>query len=366
MSRAHSIRVLTLALCLFAGASRADVIHKTDGKTIEDVDILEETLQQIVFKKGKNESSVPSAEVLSVKFSQMPKMIDEAEAMLVEEDIFGALDNLDAYVDDQIEKRNERRKWAPAFAAWRAVELRIELADYEGIIEAANRLINHFPNSRYLPPAYLAMANAQVQSRKRTQAGQTLTALANLISSKSLSRRWDLECRLAQVQNDASKSGDKKREEILDVITAANAYPTVKNRASVAMGETYIEEAQGAIANTPKGAELREQAREIFQGIVDEFKADDETLAGAYSGLGDCLYYGGASDLDQDKLKEAVKHYLRVITVYRSQSRYVPRALFHAMRCFDLLEDPQRRNDMKRTLLTLYPDSSWASEAEKY
>ena len=42
------------------------------------------------------------------------------------------------------------------------------------------------------------------------------------------------------------------------------------------------------------------------------------------------------------------------------------RALFFAMRSFDLMSDGQRKNEMKRELMALYPGTRWANDAKQY
>ena len=361
--------ILTLAALAFvvSGPAQADKIVQTDGTVLEDITIEEETLTEIQYKDGNDRKTVASEKVLEVSFERAPRMVDTALAALAEDDIFTAVNELDAYVDEQIEKANERRfKWAPAFAASKALELRMELADLDGARAAAARLINNFPTSRYLPGAYLAKAEAELQSSKADEAAKTLTAFSELIKTQSLSKRWELECRLAQIQADAAKSGEEKRGELDRVASEAGAeFPTVTSRARVAQGETYLEEAKGE-ADVAKAQALREQAVEVFQAIVEDPKADDATLAGAHTGLGECLFYRGADADDAEVLKQASIHYLRVITLYNEQSRYVPKALFFAMRCFELTKDRRRKSDMRRELAKLYPGSEWDQEAAKF
>lgn len=362
------LSLVALASAFLHSAPRADSIRKTDGKVIEDVTILEETLAHVTYRKSGNQLSVPSEDVLRVSFEKLPRLLDEAEAMLADQDLVAALDNYDLYVDGWIKQPNprERQRWAPAYAAWRAVELRIELADLEGVIAAANRLIQNFPDSRYLPGAFHARAIAQYQSDKAGLAQRTLSDLEGLIAAKGLSRRWQLECRLAKIETDPTMSGVAKREQLADIVAEADGYPTVRSRAYVVEGESYLQEAERNVENPDRAQKLRDQAKEVFERIIGDFTADEETLAGAYSGLGDCLFYSGAGKLDKELLHEAVMNYLRVVTLYKSQSRYVPRCLYHAMRSFDLLDEGRRKFDMKTALLSRYPRSRWAAEAEKH
>jgi len=361
-----NLSLLPVLLVLGAAPGRADTIYRTDGKIIEDVTIESETLTEVAYKDGRDKKSIASESVLRVEFNRMPRLVDEAMGFIQEDDLASALDNLDVYVDGQIEKPNEKRyKWAPAFAAWRSCEIRMELADLKGLESAAKRLIENFPESRYLPMAYLAKASAEGQMRSGSKAQATLEALSALIDSKGLSKRWNLECRLAQIQT-GDQSGEDKRKELGVIVTEAGSrYPTVKSRALVVEGETYLAEAE-ATNDQEAAKRLRGQAQEVFQKIVDDSRADDETLAGAYSGLGDCYFFLGlGANNDTELLTQAAMHYLRVVTIYKEQSRYVPRSLYYAARCFKYNGDRRRKSNMMRELATLYPNSNWASEAEK-
>ena len=66
------------------------------------------------------------------------------------------------------------------------------------------------------------------------------------------------------------------------------------------------------------------------------------------------------------KHQEAARNYLRVVISHEDQSRYVPKALFFAMRSFQLAGDRRRAADMYRTIQELYPSSPWSQEASKF
>jgi hypothetical protein len=366
MTNLSTLPLLPALLVLGAAPALADTIYRTDGKVIQDVTIESETLTEVAYKDGRDKKTIASESVLRVEFERMPTLVDEAMGLIQEDDLASALDNLDDYVDEQIEKPTEKRyKWAPAFAAWKACEIRMEVADLDGLEGATKRLIDNFPESRYLPMAFLAKARAEAQKGSGAKAQATLETLSGLIDSKGLSKRWNLECRLAQIQV-GDQSGEDKRKELGVIVTEASGkYPTVQSRALVAEGETYLAEADRT-NDQAKAKTLRGQAQGVFQKIVDDSRADDETLAGAYSGLGDCYFFLGLdANNDAELLTQAAMNYLRVVTIYKEQSRYVPRSLYYAARCFDFNGDRRRTSDMKRELAGLYPNSSWASKAEK-
>ena len=64
-------------------------------------------------------------------------------------------------------------------------------------------------------------------------------------------------------------------------------------------------------------------------------------------------------------LQDAALSFLRVTSIYRDEGRYVAKALYYAMRCFDLMQDPRKKADMRGELLALFPGTTWAVEAKK-
>ncbi len=349
-----------LCSVLLVTSSAGDTIRQTDGKLIKDVSIVEETLGQVSYKEGNSTRSVKSESVAGVTFDKYPRLVDEAEAAILDENYDEALQLLDDFVDGQIANPRERRKWAPAYAAWRTVQLRMELSDLDGVVSSADRLIQNFADSRYLPSAFMAKATALSLSGKGDRATRALEDFERLITSKTLSKRWELECRLAKIQVDSQMSGQQRREALSQVAAEADEFPSVISRARVVEGETWLAQAE---RNPAGSGDLYQKAQVIFAEIIQDASADDETLAGAYTGLGDCLFYGASGNAE--KLKDALMHYLRVVVLYEGQNRYVPKALFYAMLCFDQLDDRRGKADMKRTLTRDYPGSKWAAEAAK-
>lgn len=121
-----------------------------------------------------------------------------------------------------------------------------------------------------------------------------------------------------------------------------------------------------ATVDRARAKDLRSKARGAFEKVLAHEAASREALAAAHAGMGETLFLQGADSEDKAALQESVLHFLRVATLYRDQGRSMAKSLFFAMRCFDLLPDPRRKAEMKRELLALYPQSTWAVEAKKY
>lgn len=354
------------AVLALAPSARADKILRTDGKVLDNVTVVEELLSHVIYKRGNNEQTVDSADVLSVEFERKPRLVDEADQAALDGDVFVALDQFDVFVDAQINKATERRKWSVPYSAFRSVEICMAVQDLGGAVSRANRLIKNFPDSRYLPFAYLAKASAQVRMGKNGAAQQTLQEFQGVVTARSLSKRWELEVQLGLILTDDTLGGEARRDALNEVVEAAGGqYPTVANRGLVAIGESFIDESQNE-TNPQKAAQLAAEAQGLFEQIIKGHKADAEVLAGAYCGVGDALLQIGILEKDNGKVKEAVaRNFLKVIVLYKDQAHYVSKAMFQAMRCFQLLEDGERFSEMKWNLVNRFPDSSWAQLAEE-
>jgi tetratricopeptide (TPR) repeat protein len=363
---------LAFALLATLPAALADTIYTIDGKTIEDVEIVNETLTHVYYRqKGKTEQSVAADTVLRVEYSKLPKRLDEAETMISDGQLQGGVEALQLYVDGILDgQQKEKMAWAPAYALRRIVELKQSLGDWAGVVTSADQLIKNFPDSRYLPPAYMAKAEALRFQDKRPAAQEALKEFRALADSKGLTGRWKLEAELSEALSDPSLTGVKKRDRMIEIAArAGNEYPTVRNRARVAEGESYLE------GETKEFA----KARAIFEKIAADPKADDATLAGVYTGLGDCLFHdaveklrskqeGSKQDAEQ-LLKDAVKRYMRVVVLHKDQTRYVSKAMFFAGRAFDVMEGGDARANaqkMYRAVISNYPKTDWAAEARNF
>jgi len=360
MIRPAATLLLAAALTSFTWA---DTIRLADGSSIDNVQVVSEGLKEVTYKEGNKEKTVDSATVVAVEFEKKPKEVDEAEGLIGEEDFQGAVEGFEAYVEEVLGKKSPGSyKWAPAYAAWKAVEMRARLADLAGLRTAAESVVKNFADTRYATRAYLAKAEAELQLGQAPAAQATLAEFAALVESQGLGKRWELECKLSQVEADDKSKGDARRSEFEKVAAAAGDFPATRARAQVLVGESFLADARG---NAGAAKDLRTKAKSAFQKAIDDKDAPREALAAAYCGLGESLFLLGADADDKAQLQQAALALLRVTTTYRESGQQVARALFLAMRSFDLMQDPRRKADMRGELLALFPNSSWAAEAKK-
>jgi len=356
-------RVVLPALLVtsLAGLARPDRITLVDGTELDDVEIEAQTLNVVRYDGG----TVPSDQVRSVTFKKLPDLVDEALAALRGGDAGLAADLLDEYVDDRSGRGDRQHPWGPAYAAWTAIELRQQYGDLPGVVEKAGAFPGVFPDSRYVPLAFLAKATAQHQMEDSAAVAATLESFRSVISEKSLSARWSLEADLFEART-AAGSLATKRDALESIASRANEeHLAVAVRARVAIAEAILAEADKNSSDQAKAASLREEARGILEEVVENPAADAGALAGAYTGLGEALFYAGAADQDEATLNSAVRALLRVPVVYDAQTAYVPKALFLAGRAFDMLQDDERKRDMRRELEVRFPDSPWTVQARR-
>ena len=195
------LRASSALLAVLAVPVGADVIHRTSGAPIEDCAIVDETLTEVSYKEGGRGKSlsVPADEVLRIEYERVPQLVGEADEFLASGDVDSALDAFDEYLSEHLGGREEKRyTWAPAYAAFRLLEIQNSVGDAAGIVSAAERLIDNFSESRYVPQAYVIMADALFLSDEGGRAQAKLGEFERLIVKKNLSQRWGLECRLAR------------------------------------------------------------------------------------------------------------------------------------------------------------------------
>ena len=343
-------------------ASFADTIYLTNGKTIADVQVQSELLDLVTYREGRERRDVRSDEVLAIEYAQKPRLVDQAEAALADENYAAAADDLEQFIADTLSKPPRRYPWSPAYAMYRLVELYETVQEVDLMVTAADKLIANAGDSRYAPLVYLKKADALYDHGKGNAARKTLDDFGQLVSQQRLGRRWELEHELRTLLYDDSLTGGPRMDKLEDVADRAGAqYPVVRNRAEVARGEALFK------------AKRSKDAEKVFRDVTSDPKADVRTLAAAFVGLGDCLYQrAGAISDDEERLevlREALFAYMRVVVVYKQELRYVPKAMFYAGRSFDLIGDEQskdRAQALYNRVYRTFKGTRWADEARSF
>ncbi len=365
--RRAALAVATAAL--LGTALHADRIYLSNGSTIEG-DVVRETLQGVVYRsRSKAGEQIAAADtVIKVEFSKLPPLLITAEGDAGDNNLDGAADSFEQFAEGVLagENKKDKQEWAPGYALRRAIELNQSIASKDSlgrVVSLSDKLVAKLPDSRHVTYAFMAKADALRELGKHDEALAAAGAFKQLVASKGLGESFKLESELLEVLMDASLRGPQRRNRLVEIGSqAGSAHPIVRNRARVAEAETYTE---GDVKDFAK-------ALKLYEGVVKDPKADAQTLAGAYAGLGDCLFQQGVDKLKTgasdaaSTLKDAALAYLRVVVVYKDQSRYVPRAMYYCGRTFELLGEDQKPNArrMYGSVISQYPGSNWAAEAK--
>ncbi|MCA9002074.1 MAG: tetratricopeptide repeat protein [Planctomycetes bacterium] len=364
MRNLRLLSLLPLSLIL-ASTSLADRIFTTDGATIDDVTIVSEGLDEVEYKtsSGKSKKTIGSHEVLSIVFEKMPPQLDSAEAAIADELMLDAVNDLEEFLSRFADKPPRTYPWAVPYAMFRLVQVYQIAGDYPSVVTAADRVLASAADSRYAILAHLSKIEALNLMGDAGQLKAAVDAFSAFVAEKSLPARWRLEAELRGVLFDPALKGSKRRDKLNDVVAAAGKdAPVVKNRALVAIGESFLNERNPG------------EAEKVFEKVVADPKADDFTLAGAYTGLGDCLYQRAekkkaeGEDTIED-FKSAALAYMRVVVVYGDEIQYAPKAMFYAGRSFQEMgsdEDERRAQQIYNKLIRNFPNSKSAKEAKSF
>ncbi|MEO0651513.1 MAG: hypothetical protein AAFZ65_12635 [Planctomycetota bacterium] len=368
MFRLRTLLVAAPLLPCAALGAHADTIHLVDGSSIEGVKIRTESLTAVDY--GSKE--VAAGDVVSVVYTDLPETLSNAQLSADEGDYDLALLLLDNYLETTAEDGPRRGfGWAPAWAAFRKVEIYATKSDLTSMGRAAEKVISGFPESRYVPLAYLAKAEAETRTDRGAQAVKSLEALIELAETAGLSDRFR---HAAEIERAAVNPAVEPLERVdtLDRLAraAGTDFPTARDRAFLAMGQLYIQVAEATEGDV---SELIDNAETQFSLVVEGDASLGATRAGAYCGLGEVAFARATRMNDSSSLVTARDHFLRATVLYPEVSRYAAKSMFYAGLCFrqlgDLNQDSgskQRSRMMMRQVIAEHPATSWAEEARRY
>ena len=363
----RSLLLTPLVPALLTALASADTIYTTEGRTIDDCTVLEESLMEVTYRRGgSNKTTMPSSEVLRIEFTTLPTLVDRAETAVADDQVFDAVSDLSVYLEGALNKLENgnrvRPAWAPAYAAWRLAELNASMGKISETLAATDKLISKFPDARYVPAALLLKAEVQFAGGEGGAAKKTLEGVTKLVAERGISARWDFDAKIATIMYDDSLSGDKRRDALKRIATQAGSkFASVRNRAQAIGAETLLEEKD------------YETAQSVFERVAKDSKSDQRTLAIAWSGLGDCHYQAATmnptSEASKAMLQDSLKAYMRVVVLFKGESDYVGRAMVFSGRIYTMMETEEataNANKLFGAVIRQFPGTKWAQEARGF
>jgi len=93
-----------LAPALLVAVAAADTIYTTDGHTIDDCSVLEESLTEVSYKRNSKKTTIPAGDVLRIDFTTTPgsgrqdlTLIDRAETAVRDDQLFDAVSDFTTF-----------------------------------------------------------------------------------------------------------------------------------------------------------------------------------------------------------------------------------------------------------------------------
>ena len=371
MTRLTSTTLLaSLAVAAAATASASpDRIYKSDGSIVDNVDVISEAIGMVTYQpeKGRGEAEIESELVLRVEFTERPEDVAAAEVDAANGALLGAVSGFQTYIGGLGERGDRKHPWAAAYSQFRLIELFEQMNTEESIqsmVGAVDQLVATYPDSRYVPLAFIKKIEAQLIHGDRAGAKASAAAFGALVEERGLAQRWQSEHKLREVLADESLSGAKLESALERVSSAAAVFPTVSNRADVAIAESML--GRGAFG----------EAEEAFGGVTESPNADDRTLAAAWCGLGDCVYRraeamaaAGNAEGAVPLFQQAQRAFMRVVVLYPAELAYVPKSAFYAGRCIQELGGELAKDQSDRLFKFVtrnFRGSRWADSARQF
>jgi TolA-binding protein len=347
----------TLLLALAAPQS-GDQIVFLDGSVLQVERVLSENYTEVVYRKNSQESRKPSDTVQEVRHSLTPRDLGDykdAIAAMEDADYALALAAFNVVLNDKELQAEARYAWTRQHALHSMMLCYAATGNMNQVAATADRLLKEVPDTFFYGRALLTKAQALQDKGDAAGAAATYQQLLADVGAKGLPEIWSREAELGlAIGAKGGAPADKQRK--LEGLAEKNKeqYPSVANRARVEVGYAMVE------------AEQFKDAKARFQSIVDVGLADRETLAAAYSGLGDCAYNMGLREQDTKKAaalyEEAALHFLRTAATYPEAFRLVPRALCHAGMSMVRIQKREDAIAIANKLKRNYPNSEWKAK----
>jgi tetratricopeptide (TPR) repeat protein len=278
-----------------------DQIRKVGGQAIRNVQILEEGILEVKYKRGGKENTVPSDEVLSIEWKPVPDSFQRA-VLAEERQEYHLAANL--FEDASSSASREPLKTACEFRASKALAFHAlgNPSQADAAATALQAWIQKHPAHRNTPLAYQLLGNVLLLAGKPKEALTQFDQLDKLSNDKSLSPAWSARGTFGKARALVQmKDYQKARGAYLSASTslsslAKNGDPAIQAllvSAKVGEGECYIAEGRN------------KEARRYFSNLQTKAGPLSLLLSAAQCGEGQALLEMGKSEKDKKLLRKA-------------------------------------------------------------
>jgi hypothetical protein len=250
-------------------------------------------------------------------------------------------------------------------ALFRIAQCHMMLGDNAQAVKVFRELLVQVPDTRFLPQAYEGIIQGtfiEKGAAGEAQIMRTIKSFEKSISKHRLEKSWTYVPKYWALRLKDAKGQDISADAEALSREAASENPAIANKAKILIGFNLLQ-------TDPV------KAKEFFETVRRKAGEKDYGIrAGAYAGLGLCIYKSGSED-DPSTFKKAREYLLRSVVLSDKYPEQVERevavqAIFHAARCFFILKKASPFNkryakDLYREIIERYPGSPWAEKAKE-
>ncbi len=342
------------AVCAFAQAQEAppkDTVRKTDGKSLPNVVVLNETTAKVEIDTngdGKADQTLDQKEVKSIDYGGAPASYTHAMNVYKVKQWDKAAESFREAIDAQ-----GARKWVKDYAAYYVAMSLANQADgapavRPAAIEAFQEVLKN-PDNRWRDDARYRLGGLYLDSGDRGKAQaefETLQKEGYRDEAKLLAAAG-----LADILAADGKPAEALKQ--FDAVIAGAKDKTLELYAAALVGKA------GALTALKQYAD----AGTFLDGLLKSELSED-LKAKAWLALGDSRF-AEASELKDEaqarnKFKAALDGYLHVVIVCFNQKDEVAKSLLYAGKCWEKLGDKARADEMYKKLRADFAATKWA------
>jgi len=344
---AHSVMAASDVVDFRAGeGKRAQLIGNILTETWEGVKI------EFQLKGETKVAEVTTDRIIRVSHGEKPPGYAKASGLLDGGDYAGAREQFEKFLK-AYQAEPEKEPWVKPYTLFGAAEAAFNEARYVTAAkenrqeryrlaeEYYSRLVQEYPNHRFVPDAKLRRAICLMRLDRFEEAESELASIEDTKYPEAVKLKAELwGARLLAEQNKPDEAIEKIKK-VRDRIP--DKYAELRYHAM--MAEAYALQAKG---------EFR-QAERLFLTVA--LMCDDEELEA------EACISRGLSLKKRGNLREALYSLLRVIVLHFRVPHEYQRALYHAaLVAKEYYPDGQRAKELANELYNKFPDSYWANK----
>ncbi|MCK5944107.1 MAG: tetratricopeptide repeat protein [Planctomycetes bacterium] len=323
-----------------AVAAQSDKIHLVNGTVVDKCKVTDYGIRSVRYKRGSGTESVETDRVAKIELGEFKSTyargLDDAALLLT-------------LAREQVAAKNDVMAQLGLVAAANRF---LDEGNPAQAVAALNELAKAYPEGGALPEVY------RLKFEYYMGAGSPdALKVAKKYETDAIGGAWPdafaIEASFFQALSEKSSPADFQKALKGVINRARSASPIVASRANI------------ELAHSMRKTGAADDAKRIYEDIVQKENVDDSARAGAYLGLGLIALEGGGG---KDAAKEALLNFLRVRLETRDAWPSLhAEALYHASQAAMKWQGPEYRYIVGRcrgVLFAEFPNSEWAKLAK--